>query len=113
MTFMQNVIGILLLVFLGLVIYSFIKKYRETSGTVKERLISAYGSLTILWQRFVTLIASGIGSLVWLADLLNAPGVASAIQTWMQPEYVALAMVLIAIVSELARRRGGSSDPVK
>jgi hypothetical protein len=40
-----------------------------------------------------------------IADVLNAPNVAAAIQQFLGPKTVAAVMVTIALVSELARRR--------
>ena len=107
-------VGFLLLVLAALIVYRFMVKYRAATGSFKERFWAAFSdSGTILIQRIMALSGSIIGGLVWLADLLNAPGVSAAIQAYLKPEYVAMAMVVLAIVTELVRRRKGSQDPVQ
>lgn len=107
-------VGFLLIVLAGLIVAQFVKKFRKAQGTFKERFWAAFSdSGTILIQRILALIGSATGGLVWLAELANAPGVVAAIQAYLKPEYVAVAMVTLAIVTELVRRRKGSEDPVE
>jgi hypothetical protein len=80
--------------------------YRSAVGTVWQRVLAAgKQSATILWARFTIAVAALANGLIWLADLLNAPNVANAIQQFMGPKTVAAIMVTVAFVSELARRR--------
>ena len=55
--------------------------------------------------------AEGIERVPVLADLLQAPGVAEPVRSVLAPQYVAVFVVAVAIVGELARRRTlGTSD---
>jgi len=80
--------------------------YRSASGTTWARLIAAAkGSATILWARFVAAITMLATAGVELATTLDAPSVAQAIQSFVQPQYVSAALVAVAVISELARKR--------
>jgi hypothetical protein len=107
-------VGFLLIVLAGLIVWRFVIKFRKATGTtIKERFMAAFSdSGTIVIQRLMALSGSIIGGLVWLAELLNAPGVVAAIQAYLKPEYVAVAMVALAIITELVRRRKSSTDPI-
>lgn len=59
-------------------------------------------SLTILWARAVALT----GLLLAAAEaLLQDPNVSAAVQTALQPKYVAYYVIAIGLVTEIARRR--------
>ena len=110
---MIYIVGALFFVLAALIIFGFVRKYRAATGTVKERFMAAFSdSGTIVIQRFLAFCGSIIGGLAWLAEVLNAPGVAQAIQAYLKPEYVAVAMIALAIITEMVRRRGSSLDPV-
>jgi hypothetical protein len=95
-------IAILVLYFL----YDAVTGYIAATGTVWERLLAAgKGSATIVWSRFVVMVSGLSGGLVVAADYLNAPGVASAVQSVIQPQYVMAFTVAIAVITEFARRR--------
>ena len=103
---MNVVLNLVLLAALAYVVIDFIRSYRAAVGTVWQRLLATgRESATILWQRFTIALASLADAVVWLAELLNAPGVAEPIKSVLQPQYVAALMVTIAVVGELARRR--------
>jgi hypothetical protein len=83
-----------------------VMSYRAAVGSVWQRLLAAgKDSATILWARFVVVAAWIVNALVWLAELLNAPNVAAAIQQYGGPKTVAAIMVTVAFITELARRR--------
>jgi hypothetical protein len=59
-------------------------------------------SLTILWARIVALV----GLLLAASDsLLNDPNLSAAMQSILQPKYVPYFVIVIGVVTELARRR--------
>jgi hypothetical protein len=59
-------------------------------------------SVTILWARGVALV----GLLLAASDALLAdPNVSSAIQSVLQPKYVPYYVIVIGLITELARRR--------
>ena len=108
---MQLIINLVLLVLFVLFLVDAIREYASTSGTTWERLLAVgKDSATILWTRFVGIVATGISSLVWIADALNAPQVASAMSTYGNPKVVASIILAVTIVGELARRRTLSKD---
>lgn len=103
---MHIVATMLCVMVLAFVIMDFVREYRRTPGSVWDRAVAAgKGSATILWARFVAIVSALAALLVEFADYLNAPGVAEAIKGILQPEYVGLFMVAIAIITEFARRR--------
>ena len=103
---MTAALNLILLAALVYVVIDFFSSYRAAAGTLWQRLLAtSRESATILWQRFTIALAGFADALVWLADLLNAPGVAEPIKSVLQPQYVAVFVVTVAIVGELARRR--------
>jgi hypothetical protein len=102
MTLVLNLVLVAALVYVAI---DFVRSFRA-SGTVWQRLLATgRQSATILWQRFTIALAAFTDALLWLAELLNAPGVVEPIKSVLQPQYVAVFVVAVAIVSELARRR--------
>lgn len=100
------IISLLLLAILIYVLYDFYVNYKGAVGSAWDRALAAgRGSATILWARFTAAVAACAGAAAGLAEFLGSPGVASAIQTYMQPSYVAVLMISIAVISEWARRR--------
>jgi hypothetical protein len=109
---MQTVIDILVILAVVYVAIDAIRAFTSAAGNVWQRLwAAARHSATVLWARFVVVLAAGADALIWLADVLGAPSVAGAIQQYLQPSYVAALMIGIAFISELARRRRGSATP--
>jgi hypothetical protein len=103
---MTTILDLILLAAFIYVAVDFVRRYHAATGTVWQRLLAtSRQSATILWQRFTIALAAFADALIWFADLLNAPGVADAIRSVLQPQYVAVFVVVLAIVSELARRR--------
>lgn len=86
--------------------FTFYKALRDASGSTWQRVIAAaQGSATILWARFVALVGLATGGLASAADYLGDPSIGSAIQTYGKPQYVAAALVLIAVITTWARKR--------
>jgi hypothetical protein len=86
-------------------LYDAIRAYKSAIGTIWGRIIAATkGAAASLWTGFTVLAALLAQGLAQLADILNAPAVASAIQTYLGPKEVAAIMVAIAIITELRRR---------
>lgn len=86
--------------------YEFYKAYRAASGTIFQRSVAAAkGSATVLWARFVGLVGLATGGLASAADYLGDPSIGAAIQTYGKPQYIAAALVLIALVTTWARKR--------
>ena len=102
---------------IGVVAYfgwTFYKGYRAATGSVPARIIAAAkGSATILWAQFCALVGLATSGLVNLSDLLGDPSVGQAIQTYLKPQYVAAALVVISGITIWARTRKGSKDPLK
>ena len=103
---MHLILDIALIAALVYVVIDFVRAYRVAVGTVWQRLLATgRNSATILWQRFTIALAGFADALVFVADLLQAPTVAETIRSVLQPQYVAVFVVLVAVVGELARRR--------
>ena len=94
---------LVIIVYFGWTFYS---TYKAATGSTFERAVAAAkGSATILWARFVALVGLATGGLASGADLLGDPSVGQAIQAYAKPQYVAGALVLIAVVTTWARKR--------
>lgn len=105
-------LNVILAALLGFYAYEFYVGYKAATGTTWQRVLAgARGSATILWARFTQAVTAVVTIFVSMADLLNAPQVGQAIQQYVQPKYVAAVFVGIAIITEVARRRTGSSNP--
>ncbi|HEY1361496.1 MAG TPA: hypothetical protein VGF60_04580 [Xanthobacteraceae bacterium] len=103
---MQMLIDVLVLAALAYVAIDAVRSFTRAAGSLWQRLLAVgKQSSTLLWQRFVVLVAGLADALAWAADLLGEPSVASALQAHLKPSTVAAVMVAVAIVSELARRR--------
>ncbi len=68
-------------------------------------------SLTILWARIVALTGLLLAFSDPLLDLFSAPGVKDQVQAILDPKYVPFYVIVIAVVTELARRRSLPSEP--
>jgi hypothetical protein len=103
---LSHLVDVVLLAFLVYFAFEMVKDYRAAAGSAWQRILAAgKASATIAWARFTVIVAAFVNSLVWLADVVNAPMVASAIQTYLKPSVVAGIMVAVALITELARRR--------
>jgi hypothetical protein len=101
-----TVFNVLLLALIVRIVYVFVMQYRKAEGTMIDKVLQAAdGSATILWSRFVSLVASSSSLLCVAADYLNAPGIKDQIQAVLKPEYVAWTLLAMAIVTEVSRRR--------
>ena len=106
MLYFQLAIAFMALGVMGFFTYTMAKTYQATPGTALQKIIAAArGSLTILWSRFVALVGLATVGLTNVADFAGDPAVGAAIQTYLKPQYVAAAMVIIAIITEYARKR--------
>lgn len=95
---------------------TFYKQYREETGPTcwQRALGAAKDSATILWSKFVLLLAGITGNLDTIADLVGAPEMKTYIDTALgNPKVVAGVMMGIAFITMWARLRPGSSDKVK
>jgi hypothetical protein len=100
------IVLVALMLFIGVIGYEFVKDFATTTGSIWTRLLAAgKDSATILWARFSMIVAAITAALVDASDYFNAPGVSDAIKQVMQPQYVALVGLFVAIITEVARRR--------
>jgi hypothetical protein len=103
---MQTVIDILVILAVLYIAIDAIRAFTSAAGNVRQKLwAAARHSATVLWARFVVVVAAGVDALIWIADVLGAPGVAGAIQSYLSPSVVAGLMIAIAVISEIGRRR--------
>jgi hypothetical protein len=102
----SHLIDVILLAFLVYFIFDAVRGYHSAAGSIWQRMLAAgKSSATIVWARFTVMVAAFVNCLVWLADVVNAPTVATAITTYLKPSVVAGIMVTVALITELARRR--------
>lgn len=104
---MYTAIDIVIALIVIAVLIDAVRSYvTSTAATTWGKLLDVgKNSATILWQRFVILVTGFTGALSWLADWLNAPGVASAIQDILKPQWVGIFILASAVITEIARRR--------
>lgn len=94
----------------GLVLYFGVTTYlgfRKAEGTVWARLLTAAGdSATLLWSRFVMLLAGTIGSIGDIGDAIGDPSIRGYAETVLgNPKIVAGALLAVSIVTVAARKR--------
>jgi hypothetical protein len=86
-------------------LYDLVRAYKLAIGNALQRCVAATkAAAASLWTGFTVLVTLIANAVAQLADFLNAPTVATAIQTYMSPKIVAEIMVGIAIINELRRR---------
>jgi len=99
-------ISILALGLLLFVVVEFVVLYAQAGGSPWRRAIEATkGSATILWARFTMFLGAFSALLVEAAGYLGAPGIADTVKAILAPQYVGVFLVVVAVVSEFARRR--------
>ncbi len=91
----------------ALLVFDVYRRYLKASGTTWQRLLSAgRDSATILWSKFVIVLAGLVGNLDSVADFLGQPEAKQYIQDALgNPKAVAAVMLAIAFVSMMARNR--------
>jgi cellobiose-specific phosphotransferase system component IIC len=107
--FLAVVLGLI-----GYIVWTVCSQYRLTTGTHFQRaLAGARNSATILWTKFVAVVALVTMQLDNLADLLGAPEAKDFINQWVgNPKIIAAIMLAIASVTFYARVRPGSQSPL-
>lgn len=97
---------LVLLIVVNYVAYTLVTEYwRSTEKGFDRILAAAKGSATILWARFSAIVGAVAGLLIGVADYMQMPEVKEWITKWFTAEHTALVIVLIAIITEWARRR--------
>lgn len=95
-----------LLALVNYIVYSFCIEYKRAQGQGLARVFAATRhSATILWARFVSLVGAFAGLLAGAAEYFNMPEVRDAITKVMRPEYIAVFLIFVAVVTEWARKR--------
>jgi hypothetical protein len=91
-------------------LFDLIRSYKSAAGNFWQRTLgAAKGAAGSLWTGFtvgVTLVAQGVAH---IATLVNAPSVATAITTYLEPKVVAGIMVATALIIEIANRHKPSA----
>ena len=86
-------------------VYELVTYYRAAAGTWWQRaLTSVKKTAASLWTGFTVLSALLMGWLEQVANFVNAPNVATALQTYGKPQVVAAIFIGSAIVIEFAKR---------
>jgi hypothetical protein len=65
---------------------------------------AAKGAAASLWTAFTVIVSLAVSGLAYVANLVNAPSVASAITTYGSPKIVAAVMIASAVLIEAQRR---------
>lgn len=113
----MRTIGLLFsLAFLAVMAYvvvTFYMQYRlETNETVWGKLLAAAKhSATILWSKFVIIVACVIAQLDSIALMVGSPEAKEFIDRWLSnPKLVAGIMLVISFITIRARLRPSSAD---
>jgi hypothetical protein len=103
-----DMVDIAVLLVAAYLVWDFVRAYKAAIGNVFQRSHAAIkGAAASLWTGFTVIVAVAAGWLAELANLVNAPGVASAITTYAQPKIVAAVMIGSAMIIEWSRRAKG------
>lgn len=105
---MRIILLVITLTLLGRVVYLMWSGYRNApagSSAWERWLAAGRDSATILWANFITVVSGLIAGVVGLADLAGAPGVSAVIQQYLDPQWVGLGLIVLALVAEYARKR--------
>jgi len=98
----EVVFGLVLLLVIGDAIYSFVTH----KGMIWQKLLAVgKNSYTILWSRGLLMFGLGIDLAAQAADFLGAPGIATALNQYLDSKTLGSIMIGIAVVNEAARRR--------
>lgn len=90
------------------VVVLFAYDYAKNSGSVLERIKQSFSnSLTVFWSRAIVLLSALSGVLL---DTLADPNTQELVKSWLKPEYVVPALIVIGFITEAARRRSIEKD---
>ncbi|TBW33340.1 hypothetical protein EYW49_20490 [Siculibacillus lacustris] len=100
------IMGIVALFALLWIVVDLASGWRKAEGGIGTRAWSAVrGSVTVVWTHAVALSSSLIALVASAADLLGDPGVADAIKSAINPAWVPMITLGIAVLGYAARRR--------
>jgi hypothetical protein len=86
--------------------YRVAARYRAATGSVYARaLAAAQGSATVLWSYVVALGGVALQAAGQGAEIFELPEVREAIAAWLAPEWAGAVLLLIGVITVLARLR--------
>jgi hypothetical protein len=98
-----NILLLLVIAYLGWDIY---RGYKLAAGNWFARVIIGMKSAAAsLWTGFTVIATFAISGLAYMANLVNAPSVAGALQQYGSPKIVAIVMIAAAILVEVFRKK--------
>lgn len=83
-------------------------RYATTPG--RSVLTAFNSSATILWTHLVAFVGSLGGALMFAAPLLGDPNISDAIKGVLKPEYIPFYVLVVSIVTVIARNRTLGKD---
>jgi hypothetical protein len=102
----ELVVNVAIIIIALYLIWDFAKAYKAAAGNVFHRVIAAArGAAASLWTGFTVIVSMAVTGLAYVANLVNAPSVASAITTYGSPKIVAAVMIASAVLIEALRKR--------
>ena len=114
---LQFIITLAFLAIAGTIAATFYSQYRTTDPTCTrfQRLIrAAEGSATILWAKFVAVLAMVVGSIGDIGDALGQPEIRGYAETALgNPKIVAGILLSVSFVTIAARKRPSSLSPLQ
>lgn len=115
MRFVGTIFSVAITAFAVYIAWTLYREYSKQDASLSRwsRLIeAARSSQTILWNKFIYIVAGIVAQLDNLADFFNMPQAKDFINQWFTPKTVAAVMLGIAFVSIRARLRPGTKDPL-
>jgi hypothetical protein len=98
-------VDVAVLMIAAYLIWDVVQAYKAAAGDAWQRCVAASkDAAKSMWTGFTVMVTAAAGALASLADFVNAPSVASAVQTYAQPKIVAAVMIGSAIIIEWAKR---------
>jgi hypothetical protein len=103
-------INVFMLVVAGWIVWTFSREYKEAKGTMWERALEAsWDSATILWSKIVIIATVFVNGVAYLASAMDS-GTVEQIKFYLPAEYVAGFMVLVMLITIIARIRSLGDD---
>lgn len=105
-TIVSAVLTLAFLAALAVCVISIVIALRSGTGTIKERILSAFDGMHSLVASFFALALPGgvVGFVSSAADLLNMPAVSGAMATLLDPKAIAVYTIATSVLLTWARK---------
>lgn len=102
----QVLFSLVSIAIVGVVLWRIVVAYKSSAGSLWQRLLAGgHGSATILWQYAVMASAAFLGNVEKISNGLNLPEVQTFIHANLPPQYLAVVLIAVSVVTIIARVR--------